>query len=132
MNLPNNATYTSTLTVGDSYSIQDLNVRVSLTHERAEDLDVFLIAPDGTRIELFTDVGGGSGQGFNDTVLDDEAATSVTAGSAPFAGSCRPEGDLSILDGMNISGTWTLEVADDRTGKTGTLNSWSIIVEHFE
>ena len=40
----------------------DLNVTLNMTHTRDEDLDVFLIAPDGTRVELFTDVGGTRGR----------------------------------------------------------------------
>ena len=47
----------------------------SSTHTRDPDLDVFLIAPDGTRVELFTDVGTTKSQNFTNTVLDD-AATS--------------------------------------------------------
>ncbi|MFM7519882.1 MAG: S8 family serine peptidase, partial [Planctomycetota bacterium] len=58
----------------------DVNVRVTITHTWDEDLDVFLIAPDGTRVELFTDVGGTS-DNFTNTVLDDQAATAITAGT---------------------------------------------------
>ncbi len=126
------ATVTSAITVsGITRPITDVNVRVRITHTFDSDLDVFLIAPDGTRVELFTDVGGG-GANFTDTVLDDEAATSITSGSAPFTGSFRPEGSLAALDGMGANGTWTLEITDDLGGDTGTLNNWQLTIASAE
>ena len=128
--IPNSGLITSTLVVGDSISIRDLNVQLNIDHQRDSDLDVFLISPAGTRVELFTDVGGG-GLGFSNTVFDDEAAAAIQSGSAPFAGTYRPEGNLSQFDGENASnGVWTLEITDDQNGKSGTLNSWSITIEH--
>jgi hypothetical protein len=91
-------------------------------------LTVFLISPSGTRIELFSAVGGRDDD-FIDTELDDEAATSIVDGSAPFTGAYRPAGDLGILDGHSVQGTWALEVTDTSKRNTGTLNSWSLIVE---
>ena len=46
----------STLTVPDSLTISDVNVTLSIDHANAADLDVFLIGPDDTRVELFTDI----------------------------------------------------------------------------
>jgi subtilisin-like proprotein convertase family protein/subtilisin family serine protease len=119
---------TSSIVVsGIGTSITDVNVRVNITHTFDADLDVFLIAPDGTRVELFTDVGG-SGDNFTNTVLDDQAATAITAGTAPFTGTFRPEGSLATLNGKNPNGTWRLEVTDDAGADVGTLNSWSVII----
>src|SRR5262249_55290056 len=125
--IKDNQTVTSTLTVSDPGTVFDVNVRVNITHQRDQDLDVFLIAPDGTRVELFSDVGG-NGQNFTNTMLDDEASAAITAGSAPFTGTYRPEGPLSALDGKSVTGTWTLEITDDQKSKTGTLNSWSLTI----
>ncbi len=122
------ATQTSTVSAsGLTGTITDVNVRVNITHTFDGDLDVFLIAPDGTRVELFTDVGG-SGANFVDTVLDTQAATAITAGAAPFTGTFRPEGSLNTLNGKTANGTWTLEVKDDATGDIGTINNWSVII----
>ena len=77
-------------------------------------------------MELFTDVGG-SADNFLNTTFDDEAATPITGGTAPFAATFRPEGLLSDFDGEDGSGVWTLELGDDFTGAdTGTLVSWSL------
>ena len=125
--IPDKAKATPTLVVDDFGAIEDVNVKVNITHPTDSDLDVFLIAPDGTRVELFTDVGG-LGDNFTDTILDDEAPQPITGGSAPFTGSFRPEGKLSDLIGKDTHGTWTLEVTDDSLLSSGTLNSWSLIV----
>lgn len=118
---------TSTLTAG-AFTILDVNVQLNISSGRDSDLDVFLYSPNGTKVELFTDVGG-NGKNFTGTVLDDEASTSITAGTAPFTGSYKPEGSLAAFDGMNSGGTWRLEVQDDQKGaKKGTLNSWSITI----
>jgi VCBS repeat-containing protein len=118
---------TSTISVPDAMSIVDVNVQLTISHTRDQDLDVYLIAPDGTRVELFTDVGG-NGDHFTGTVLDSQASTSITAGSAPFASTYRPEGSLSVLNNKNALGTWTLEITDDQLLYSGTLTSWSITV----
>ena len=123
--IADNSTTNFTLTVPDSITVADINVQLDISHRRDQDLDVYLIAPDLTRVELMTDVGG-NGDNFTATVIDDEASTSIAAGSAPFTGSFQPEGSLSDFDGADAQGTWTLEITDDKRRESGTLNSWSI------
>ncbi len=124
--IPDNGTLTSALAISDGGTIVDLNVKVKIAHTFAMDMDVFLIAPDGTRVELFTDVGG-MADNFDNTILDDEATQLITTGKAPFAGSYRPEGSLADMIGKDFAGTWILEVTDDYDGDTGTLESWCLI-----
>jgi subtilisin-like proprotein convertase family protein len=126
--IPQVGTITSTLVVPTSFSISDLNVRLNANHTIDADLDVSLRAPDGTIVELFTDVGG-SGDNFTKTTLDDESARSVTAGTAPFTGAFRPKGNLSAFDGRNAQGTWTLTITDDTAAASGTLLDWSLVFE---
>lgn len=121
----------STLTVSGLLAIDDLNVQLSIAHTDVGDLDVFLISPAGTRVELFTDVGGG-GANFDNTTLDDQAPASILAGAGPFAGSYRPEGLLSDFNGENPNGTWTLEVTDDAGNDVGTLKGWSLTITWHE
>ena len=129
VSIGNNSTILSTIEITDTFSILDLNIQLDISHSRDSDLDVFLVSASGTRIELFTDVGG-NGDNFTNTILDDDAADSITSASAPFSGTYRPEGDLSLLEGELLNGTWTLEITDDQNGQTGTLNNWLISVEH--
>jgi len=123
---PNQGTVTeSVISITDDFVINDVNVTLNLTHTFDGDLDIFLIAPDGTPVELSTD-NGGSGENFTNTVFDDSAATSITTGSAPFTGSFKPEGSLSTFNGMQSLGDWTLSITDDANSDGGTLLDWSL------
>ena len=117
------------INVPDNVSINDLNVRVRLNHTFDGDVEMRLVHPDGT-IVLLSDNRGGSGANFgtgpNDcsgtpTVFDDQAATTIATGTAPFAGSFRPEGMLSTLNGKPSNGTWILRVLDNAAVDTGTV-----------
>jgi subtilisin-like proprotein convertase family protein len=125
--IPDRSTIRSTLTVPDSFSIYDLDVQLNITHTYVYDLSVRLIGPDGTDVWLFRGAGG-SGDNFSGTILDDEAATSIFDGEAPYTGRYRPEELLRDFDDRNASGVWTLEVVDRNRKDTGTLHGWSI---HF-
>ena len=46
--IPDQGQVTSTIVVPDSISIADINVTVNIDHSSDQDLDVFLIGPDGT------------------------------------------------------------------------------------
>jgi subtilisin-like proprotein convertase family protein len=128
--IPDVNVVTSTINVsGVTGSIADLNLTTFITHTFSADLEIFLISPTGTRVEISTDNAGGNDNVFNGTVWDDEAATAVTA--ATFANNVtatplRPEGLLSAFDGQDPNGTWTLEVTDDLSGDTGNLNQWAL------
>jgi len=100
-------------------------VAINITHTFDGDLDITLIAPDATAVELSTD-NGSSGDNYTDTHFSNLAGTSITTGSAPFTGSFLPEGDLSILNGVDADGNWILRVCDDAGSDIGTLDSWSI------
>jgi subtilisin-like proprotein convertase family protein len=126
--IPDEGTMTSAIVIDDEGTIEDLNVKVNISHDWDSELDVYLIAPDDTRVELFTDVGG-SQDDFNDTILDDQALQSISKGSAPFTGSYRPEESLEALIGKDINGSWALEVTDDSWFGSGILNSWSLTID---
>ena len=117
----------SPIIVAGAGLVSDVNVTLNLTHTFDGDLDIFLIGPNGTRVELTTD-NGGTGDNFTGTVFDDQAAVSITTGAAPFAGSFKPEGLLSSLNGIPAAGTWTLEITDDANLDSGTLLSWSLTI----
>ena len=126
--IPDPGTTYSSLTVPDSFTIKDVNVVLNITHTYDSDLNAYLIAPDGTQVELFTNVGK-SRSNFESTILDDEATRAIIDGNAPFTGSYQPEGNLADLDGLNAQGTWQLEITDNSEMDTGVLNSWSLLIE---
>lgn len=117
---------TSVIPIAFSEVITDINVKLNLYHSKDDDLDIYLISPNGTYIELTTD-NGGTGHDYVNTYFDDDAAQSITTGTAPFTGSYQPEGNLADLNGLNSIGNWTLEITDDTTnGHGGTLVSWEL------
>jgi len=126
MSIIDQGTITTDLVVsGFVTPITDVNVALNITHTFDADLDVFIIGPSGTRVELFTDVGG-SGDDFVDTILDDQTDFPITTGLPRFVWSFQPEGSLADFNGEDANGTWTLEVTDDAAQDVGILHDWSI------
>ncbi|MEM9587878.1 MAG: proprotein convertase P-domain-containing protein, partial [Planctomycetota bacterium] len=89
--MPPGRTIISEIEVPDEFVIGDLNVRVSITHSNTSHLDAYLTGPDGTRIELFTEIGG-SGNHFEQTVFDDQSRYPITKAKPPYSGTYLPEG----------------------------------------
>ncbi len=107
----------------------DVNVTLNLTHSHVADLEIVLMAPDGTVVELLSNVGG-VGQDIKETILDDEAPGSITSALAPFQGTFQPEGSLRDFGGAEINGTWTLTVTDNSENRhTGVPVDWIMDIE---
>ena len=117
----------------DSVFVKDL----SIDHTFPEDLDVYLRAPDGTRVEVFTDVGGGrlpaGSAAFDKTTIhievpDSTSAPLISTGRPPFnqKSSYGAEGDFSDFVGKSLAGNWMLEVYDDAAADQGTFKNVSL------
>jgi len=125
---PDGGTVTeSVISITEDFIVTQAQVGLNLEHTFTGDLDIFLIAPDGTQVELSTD-NGGSGENMIGTVFSDNAATSIESGSAPFTGMFQPEGMLSDFDGLSSLGDWTLQITDDAGGDGGQLLDWTLIL----
>ena len=113
-------------------TITDVNVTVNITHDWLEDLDLVLYSPDGTAVELVSDIGG-DGQNYIDTTFDADALSQIPnlASSAPFTGDFQPEGDLTDFNGGTASGDWTLQVSDDSTSPDASGYVWSTTTYDF-
>lgn len=128
------STVVSEIEVPDDYLIGDLNVQLSITHTYTEQLDGYLIGPDGQRIELFTGVGG-SDDHFDRTIFDDDNGERITRSRAPFRGTFRPEAiekrqpGLNHFKGKNLKGTWQLMIRASRSERSGVLHGWSLLVK---
>lgn len=102
-------------------------VCLNLDHTWDSDLELKLIAPDGTTFLLFTGIGG-DGDNFNYTCLNENAADAIATGTAPFTGTYSPMGDMGLINnGQNPNGIWTLHVYDTYAfADIGFMYSWSI------
>ncbi|MEY2539480.1 MAG: serralysin [Verrucomicrobiota bacterium] len=114
-----------------------------------EDIDILLAGPSGQNTMLMSDVGGG-GQLSNVNLLFDDNAASQLSASQITSGSYQPTnlnpsgdkdafpapapsqpfgGALSIFNGTNPNGTWSLFVLDEYTSGSGSIaNGWSIML----
>jgi len=118
----------SAITINQNMTVRDINVSVNVSHTYVSDVRMTLVGPDGTQVPL-VNRRGGSGDNFSNTDFDDEASQGIWQGTAPFAGSYRPEYALSAFDGKNARGTWYLVVDDVALFDTGRLNAWSMTVD---
>ncbi|MCX7059662.1 MAG: S8 family serine peptidase [Gammaproteobacteria bacterium] len=100
---------------------------VGLDHSYLGDLQIRLLAPDGTQVPVIS-AAGSSGNNLCQTLLDDESAggSIQTTGSAPYTGSFKPNVPLSGLDGKPIAGTWTLQAQDFAAADTGSIRAFTL------
>jgi gliding motility-associated-like protein len=111
------------------------SVCLNVQHPWVDDLDIYLIAPNGVVLELTTD-NGGDGDNYTNTCFTPTATTLISSpgpfappSAAPFTGDWLPEGPWSDLWGGPANGTWRLRVTDDQNGFNGTLLNWSMTFE---
>lgn len=116
--------------------VKDVNVSVRITHSYDRDLELWLMSPNRTIVKLALrrgGVGNDFGQGPPDctgthTVFDDQAPTAIGDAGAPFAGSFRPDQPLSVLNGSQGKGAWSLFVVDSATPDSGMLHCWGLTI----
>ncbi len=111
----------------DTQSFGIETVCLNLYHTWDSDLSISLRSPDGTVIPLFSGIGGDL-DGFENTCLNGNAATSIYEAPYPFTGTFRPFGDMgAINNGQNPNGTWQLIILDTYAfADAGGLYDWSI------
>lgn len=102
-------------------------VCLNFDHTWDADVELWLIAPDGTEIELTTG-NGGSEDNFTNTCFTDNAYYSVLEGTPPFTGNFGPEQSLmDVNNGQNPNGTWSLRFYDNYWfADSGYLYEWSL------
>src|SRR5690606_16454761 len=111
------------INVPESYILTDVNVTVNISHTNNADLDIYLISPTGTTVELSTD-NGGNGNKYNNVTFDDASTNPLPASNATISSTYQPEGSLADFNGENANSNWVLRVIDDtRFSNGGTINS---------
>ncbi len=112
------------------------SVCVDVTHNWVDDLDLYLLAPNGRYLELSSD-NGLNCDDYNNVCFSPSAALPINYNfpgtfclaneEASFSnGTFLPEGNWDDLTGTAVNGVWQLVVMDDELGFNGSLNHWSI------
>ncbi|MFW2541899.1 S8 family serine peptidase [Primorskyibacter sp. 2E107] len=97
-------TTTSSITVAETITVESAMVTIDLTHTWASDLELWLVAPDGTRFMLMQNEGG----------------------SSLFDGGFEWTFGVTGLRGYDTAGIWTVELIDQAGQDVGTLHDWQI------
>jgi subtilisin-like proprotein convertase family protein len=138
--------YPSDITVsGVSGSVTKVTVSINgLSHTFPDDIDILLVGPGGDAI-IMSDAGNGFNVNNVTLTFDDAAAASLPdeaqivrgiyqptnyEGTDPFpAPAPAPSGNsaLSVFNGTNPNGTWSLYVVDDASGDVGQIaGGWTL------
>ncbi len=107
------------------------SVCIDIDHNFVDDLDIYLVSPPPASVQfLLSSDNGGAGDDYENTCFTIDAVDQISLGVAPFPGNYVPEGGVlsGALLGVTANGSWSLQVTDDSGGDTGTLDSWTLIL----
>ena len=147
--------YASTINVaGMSGVVTKVTVTINgLAHTNPDDFDILLSSPDGRRMLLISDVGGGNDITGVNLTFDDAAATLLDNSTVITSGSYKPTNfgvndvlsapapvgpyadpqQLSTFNGATPNGDWSLWVYDDLNGNSGQITGgWSLTLTTYQ
>jgi subtilisin-like proprotein convertase family protein len=145
------APYPSEINVADHEGLVT-SVQVSLTnfsHNSPDDVDLMLVAPNGNKVVLMSDVGGSNPLSNVNLMFSDAAPASLPDSAAITSGNYKPTnfepGDafsapapqgaptgtrLSALNGSIANGAWKLFLVDDSGNNAGSISGgWNIVLQ---
>ncbi|MBV6440493.1 MAG: T9SS C-terminal target domain-containing protein [Haliscomenobacteraceae bacterium CHB4] len=131
--LPINITSNGTPTIesvinvpGSGATLSDVNVKkVQGTHAFMSDIEVTLISPANTTVQLFKNKCSGYGGNFN-IGFDDSAPASFSCPPPQNGSVAKPAQALSALNGQGSGGVWKLRVKDNTIGSGGQLSGFEL------
>lgn len=133
------ARVTRVFNVPVGYIVADVDLGVLITHTYRSDLRIDLTSPGGLTVTVMTWTGNvQAGDNVNDR-FDDEAVGVLTTHVAaandpltptppPYSHSFRPSSPLSVFDGQNAAGNWTMTICDAVAADTGTYNRADLFI----
>lgn len=146
--------YPSTIHVsGLTGTLYKVTVTLSnLSHAFADDLDILLVGPRGQNVMLLSDAGGTFAATDVTLTFDDESALLLPDSSQIGPGTYKPTefdstsdafappapagpygSTLSIFNGTDPNGTWSLYVLDDEAPNSGLIGGgWSLTIAILE
>ncbi len=139
--------YPSNIVVSGLGSVTHFTLTLTgITHTFPDDIDMLLVGPQGQTAVIFSDVGGNIPASGLTITLDDSAALALLDTGPLVSGTFKPTNfvttdtfpppapasfstasALSIFNGTNPNGTWSLYVVDDLAGDFGSITGgWAL------
>lgn len=132
----NNAVTLSTTTAAEISSkidimrkalVSDVDVYVRLDHTYLGDLETTIESPNGERTTLFSNIceeRNNADAWFDDAGVKHSCSINIVA----LKGRYLPAEPLSMFNGENMKGAWTLRIKDNKIGDGGSLKNWNLRV----
>jgi hypothetical protein len=142
--------YPSTIRVtGAGTTLNALAVTLSgLNHRAPDDIDVLLVGPTGAKALIMSDVGGIQWAMNVTLTLEDAAASSMPDSGQLFTASYKPTNfdaigpdsfpapapapsgsALSVFNGTDPNGIWSLYIVDDTSTDGGSITGWTLTMQ---
>lgn len=134
----------SLIEVPDTGVVSTVEVSLRIAHSFVGDLQIKLVAPDGTEVLLLDSPGVGTSE-FGDSsnlsatfpvrFAQDASVAAERAGEGctnsevigqDCPGDLLPTGDLATFNGIDAQGAWRLILIDEVEGFAGTFEGWSL------
>ena len=106
-------------------------IRLNITHTYIGDLELYVEAPDGTRV-LLSRMNGGDGDFYTNTLfVDSVGAPALGTGASPYAGSWQVDEPTGFAKLRNAAqaGTWNLWARDLGPADIGPVTAWAIVTK---
>ena len=126
-----NSCFDRNFTIAQSGIIADsIMLDIQIDHTYRADLDINLLSPQGTLVDITSDNGGSVNNLY--VLFDDAATTSVVGDSStqPPQQTLSPEQAFSNFNGEDFQGTWTLHICDDAGNDEGTFNEVTLVIDY--
>ena len=119
--------------VTNGVNINDVNLFISLNHQRPEDLTITLVSPAGDSVQVLNNYSGVEQYYMNvTTIFDDQSNILMSNGDyADIGPSIRPLSGLNtVFSGQNAAGIWRLKIRDNSPNASGRLNAWGVQINN--
>jgi len=116
------------VTISLGGKITDVDVGLDLKHTSFCDLVIIVESPNGTSATISyydIDTFVANKQSLGWIILDEDSDTDINLVQSLLIGPYRPSGIelLSVFDGLECQGVWTIKIYDLRYGNAGTLDA---------
>lgn len=112
------------------------DANAAISHTFTGDLEIDVRSPAGTTVSVMNDAAGSHDNvcalALDDDGGDPEIQTLASFDQRPLQGHYRPSNPLSVFDGENPNGIWTITIRDDAGADTGTLRRIGLQFERVE